>query len=60
MIDFIEIEEKKKTIKILNLDDFSVEELEAYCKELYVEIERVKKEKDKKNQIRKSAENFFK
>ena len=27
MDDFLEIDEKKKTIKSLNLDDFSVEEL---------------------------------
>ena len=30
MVDFIEIEEKKKTIKKLNLEDLSVEDLDKY------------------------------
>ena len=42
MDDFLEIDEKKKTINSLNLDDFSVEDLEKYISELNKEILRVK------------------
>ena len=34
MTDFFEIDEKNKTIKILNLDEFSIEDLSKYLKEL--------------------------
>ena len=30
MTDFFEVDEKQKTVKILNLDDFSVEDLQNY------------------------------
>ena len=59
MTDFFEIDEKKKAIKILNLDDFSVEDLQKYLEELRQEIQRVNKELDKKNTIKKDAENYF-
>ena len=32
MIDFFEIDESNKTIKILNLDDLSIEDLNKYIK----------------------------
>ena len=43
MTDFLEIEEKKKTINTLNLDDFSIEDLKKYINELENEINRANK-----------------
>ena len=60
MDDFLEIDEKKKTINSLNLDDFSVEDLEKYISELNKEISRVKEEINKKNKLKKEAKTFFK
>ena len=60
MTDFFEIDENKKSIKILNLDDFSVEDLKIYIKELKEEIERVTLEINKKDESRKKADEFFK
>ena len=60
MDDFLEIDEKKKTINSLNLDDFSVEDLDKYISELNKEILRVKEEINKKNKSKKEAQNFFK
>ena len=60
MTDFFEIDDDKKTIRILNLDDLSTEDLDKYITELKLEIERVNHEIKKKNSFKKSAENFFK
>ena len=60
MTDFFEIDEKNKTIKILDLDDFSDEDLKKYIAELEKEIERVNAEIKKKSSIKKNAEMFFK
>ena len=60
MSDFFEIDEKQKTIKILNLDDFSTEDLNKYIVELNVELLRVKSELQKKTAVKKDAENYFK
>ena len=60
MTDFFEIDEKKKTIKILNLDDFSIEDLKKYIDELQIEISRVELEINKKDNFKKEAEEFFK
>ena len=60
MDDFLEIDEKKKTINSLNLDDFSVEDLDKYILELNKEILRVKEEINKKKILKKEAQNFFK
>jgi len=60
MEDFIEIEENKKTIKKLNLEDLSVEDLYKYIDELKEEIKRVKIEIKKKSDFKKDAEKFFK
>ena len=59
MNNFFEIDENKKTIKILNLDDFSVEDLKKYMDELKIEIERVRVEIIKKDNLIKTAEKFF-
>ena len=60
MNEFLEYEESKKSIKSLNLDDFSVEDLDTYISELKDEIDRVVIEKDKKKKLISDAENIFK
>ena len=60
MIDFLEIDEKKKTVKSLILDDFSVEDLDKYIVELKNEIKRAEEEIIKKNKLFKDAEKLFK
>ena len=60
MDDFLEIDEKNKTINSLNLDDFSVEDLNKYISELNKEISRAKEEINKKNKLKKEAQKFFK
>jgi len=60
MTDFFEIDEKKKTFKMLNLDDFSIEDLKIYVSELQTEILRVKDEIKKKENLKLNAEKFFK
>ena len=59
MTDFFEINEKQKTVKILNLDDFSIEDLKNYVSELQTEILRVKDEIKKKKNLKLNAEKFF-
>ena len=49
MTDFLEFEENKKTIKKLNLEDLSIENLKEYILELEEEIIRVKGEIELKN-----------
>ena len=60
MTDFLEIDEKKKTVKSLILDDFSVEDLDKYIVELKDEIKRAEEEIIKKNKLFKDAEKLFK
>ena len=60
MTDFFEVDEKQKTVKILNLDDFSVEDLQDYISELQTEIQRVQDEIKKKENLKLNAEKFFK
>ena len=60
MTDFFEVDEKQKTVKILNLDDFSVEELQSYISELENEILRVQGEINNKKNSKLNAEKFFK
>ena len=60
MTDFFEVDEKQKTVKILNLDDFSVEDLQNYISELKTEILRVQDEIKKKENLKLNAEKFFK
>ena len=60
MTDFFEVDEKEKTVKILNLDDFSVEDLQYYISELQTEILRVQDEIKKKENLKLNAEKFFK
>ena len=60
MTDFFEVDEKQKTVKILKLDDFSVEDLQNYISELQTEILRVQDEIKKKKDLKLNAEKFFK
>jgi uncharacterized small protein (DUF1192 family) len=60
MNEFLEYEENKKSIKSLNLDDFSIEDLDKYTSELKDEIDRVNIEKVKKKKLISEAENVFK
>ena len=60
MSDFFEIDEKKKAIKKLNLEDLSLENLKEYILELEEEIMRVKAEIDLKKNSMSEAEKYFK
>ena len=60
MDDFLEVDELKKTIKLLNLDDLSVEDLDKYIIELEKEVLRVKEEMNKKKEVKSAANRFFK
>ena len=60
MTDYFEVDEKQKTVKIINLDDFSVEDLQNYISELQTEILRVQDEIKKKKDLKFNAEKFFK
>ena len=60
MSDFLEIDEKKKTIKKLNLEDLSIENLKEYIVELQEEIKRIKTEIDLKQSSISDAEKYFK
>ena len=60
MSDFLEFDKDTKTLKSINLDDFSVEDLNEYMDELTKEVGRVKKEIHKKNELKTDAEKFFK
>ena len=60
MTDFFEVDEKQKTVKILNLDDFSVEDLQNYISELQTEMQRAQDEIKKKENLKLNAEKFFK
>jgi len=60
MDDFFEIDEKKKTVKTINLDDFSIADLEQYILELNQEVLRVKEEINKKNKLMSEAQKLFK
>jgi len=59
MDDFFEVDEKKKTVKSINLDDFSIEDLEKYKAELNKEILRVNLEIEKKGKLKSTAEEYF-
>ena len=60
MIDFLEINEKDKTVKSINLDEFSVEDLEKYMVELNCELARAKEEIIKKKKFKNEAQKYFK
>ena len=60
MTDFLEINEKEKTVKSLNLEDLSIENLKQYIFELQEEIKRVKEEISLKESSINEADKYFK
>ena len=60
MTDFLEINEKEKTIKSLNLEDLSIDNLKQYIFELNEEIKRVEEEIGLKESSISEAEKYFK
>ena len=60
MDDFFEIDQINKTIKTLDLDDFSVEDLKVYIYQLKEELKRVEEEIIKKNRSKEEANKHFK
>ena len=60
MSDFLEFDDEKKSVKSINLDDFSVEDLRKYIKELENEKKRAELEIKKKNNLLEEAKKFFK
>ena len=60
MGDFLEFDDEKKSVKSINLDDFSVEDLIKYIKELEDEKKRTELEMKKKNSLLEEAKKFFK
>jgi len=60
MIDFLEINEKEKTIKSLNLEDLSIVNLKKYIFELQEEIKRAQEEIGQKKSSINEAEKYFK
>ena len=60
MTDFLEINDKEKTIKRLNLEDLSIDNLKQYISELQEEIKRVEVEIGLKKSSINEAEKYFK
>ena len=60
MSNFMEFDEEKKTLKSINLDDFSIENLEEYILTLTIEINRSQEEVKKRLKTKEEAEKFFK
>ena len=60
MDDYLEFEKNTKALKSIDLDSFSVEDLEEYIQQLSNEIERVKKELVKKLESQAEAKKYFK
>ena len=60
MDDFLEFDDEKKSVKSINLDDFSVEDLKKYIKELEDEKIRTEHEIKKKNNLQEEAKKYFK
>ena len=60
MNSFIEFDIEKKTLKSINLDDFSIDDLEEYIETLTMEISRSKEEIKKRLKTKVEAQKFFK
>jgi len=60
MSSFLEFEEHKKTIKSINLDDFSIEDLEEYIDSLMLEVKKAEEEIKKKLKTKDEAQKYFK
>ena len=60
MDDFLEYEKETKSLKSIDLDDFSIEDLKKYLEQLQNEIERANSEIDKKMNTQIAAAKYFK
>ena len=60
MDDYLEFEKETKVLKLINLDDFSVEDLKEYIEQLKKEIQRVEGEFEKKLKYQSDAKKYFK
>ena len=60
MSDFLEFDNEKKTVKSINLDDFSIEDLRKYIIKLEEEIKRAELEIKEKRKTQEEAKKFFK
>ena len=60
MSNFIEFDENTKAVKSINLEDFSVEDLEEYILDLVNEQKRAKEEIKKRLKTKEEAQKFFK
>ena len=60
MNSFIEFDEEKNTLKSINLDDFSIEDLEEYIETLFAEINRSNVEIKKRLKTKEEAQKLFK
>ena len=60
MTDFFEIDETEKTVKILNLDDLSIEEIEEMISNYRSDIKNLEILLKKKKDKIKLADDFFK
>lgn len=60
MNSFLEFEEDKKTIKSINLDDFSIEDLEEYIDGLKLEVKKAEEEIKQRIKTKGEAQKFFK
>ena len=60
MNSFLEFEEDKKTIKSINLDAFSIEDLEEYINSLMLEVKKAEEEIKKRIKTKEEAQKFFK
>ena len=59
MSNFIEFDENTKALKLINLEDFSIEDLEEYILNLVNEQKRAKEEIKKRLKTREEAQKFF-
>lgn len=60
MNSFLEFEEDKKTIKSINLDNFSIEDLEEYINGLKLEVRKAEEEIKQRIKTKGEAQKFFK
>ena len=60
MNSFLEFEEDKKTIKSINLDNFSIEDLEEYIDGLKLEVKKAEEEINQRIKTKEEAQKFFK
>ena len=60
MNSFSEFEEDKKTIKSINLDNFSIEDLEEYIDGLKLEVKKAEEEIKQRIKTKGEAQKFFK